>query len=120
MAAAWFNRLADPARAEAVSAGTEPAARVHPEVLAVMAEVGIDLGKATPTLLSDALARSSHVMVTMGCGEACPHVPGLERIDWALQDPKGQPLATVRVIRDDIRARVERMLVSRAWKNSAR
>ena len=115
MAAAWFNELADTATARAISAGTQPAAAVHPEVLLVMREVGIDLARAQPRFLSDQLARESNVLVTMGCGDACPHVPGLERIDWSLPDPKGQPLATVRAIRDQIRLQVGDLLKTRGW-----
>ena len=110
MAAAFFNAIADPASARAVSAGTEPGARVHPEVVAAMGEVGIDLSSARPRRLTDALAREADLLITMGCGEACPAVPGLRRDDWPLPDPKGQPLERVREIRDEIRARVEDLL----------
>ena len=110
MAAAWFNALADPALARAVSAGTEPGARVHPEVLESMKEVGIDLSTAQPRKLTPELARESALLVTMGCGEACPSVPGLRREDWPLEDPKGKPLERVRGIRDDIRARITKLL----------
>ena len=106
MAAAFFNLLADPQRARAVSAGTEPAARVHPEVVRAMQEVGIDLSRASPTRLTAELAAGASLLVTMGCGEACPVVPGLRREDWPLPDPKGQPVERVREIRDAIRARV--------------
>jgi arsenate reductase len=106
MAAAWLARLADPAKARAVSAGTQPGARVHPEVLAAMGEVGIDLSGAVPRKLTDELARGAAMLITMGCGEACPAVPGLRREDWPLQDPKGQPVQRVREIRDEVRARV--------------
>lgn len=110
MAAAWLGALADPAKARAFSAGTRPAPRVHPEVVAVMREVGIDLGTSTPRLLSDELAAQASMLVTMGCGEACPFVPGLRREDWPLPDPRGQPLDEVRRIRDEIRARVEALV----------
>jgi arsenate reductase len=119
MAAAFFNGLADPTRAIAVSAGTEPAARIHPEVVDVMREVGIDLSRARPAPLTAALARGVDLLVTMGCGEACPFVPGLERADWDLPDPKGQPLERVRAIRDDIRARVAELVRSRGWERAA-
>jgi len=112
MAAALFNRLADPGRARAVSAGTQPGARVHPEVVAVMRELDVDLSAARPRLLTDDLARGAALLVTMGCGEACPHVPGLARDDWPLDDPKGQPLERVREIRDEIRTRVARLVAS--------
>lgn len=107
MAAAWFESLADPAKATAVSAGTQPGEQVHPEVVAVMKEVGLDLAGRTPRLLDDTLARSVDLMVTMGCGEECPVVPGARREDWPLPDPKGQPYDIVRAIRDEIRRRVE-------------
>jgi arsenate reductase len=115
MAAAWFNALVDPARATAVSAGTAPGPRVHPEVQTAMAEVGVDLSTATPRLLTDELAAGAALLVTMGCGEACPHVPGLRRDDWPLEDPKGKPVERVREIRDDIKARVERLLAAEGW-----
>jgi L-amino acid N-acyltransferase YncA/protein-tyrosine-phosphatase len=92
MSAAFFNALADPSRARAVSAGTEPGDRVHPEVVA-----------------------ASQLLVTMGCGEACPFVPGLKRDDWPIEDPKGKPIAGVRQIRDEIRRRVERLIKTEGW-----
>jgi len=106
MAAAWFNALADPADAVAVSAGTQPAEHVHPQVQEVMREVGIDLSKSQPQFLSEELAKSSTLLITMGCGEACPVVPGLAREDWPLPDPKGQEIELVRATRDEIRRRV--------------
>ncbi len=113
MAAAFFNQLAEGARA--VSAGTEPGTRVHPEVVAVMREKGIDLSAAQPRLLTDELAAGATMLITMGCGEACPAVPGLRRDDWALQDPKGQPIERVRAIRDDIESRVCKLLTDEKW-----
>lgn len=110
MAAAWFNALADPTKARAISAGTEPGTRVHPEVLEAMKEVGIDLSNAQPRFLSDDLAQSATILVTMGCGEACPAVPGLRRDDWPLEDPKGKPIERVREIRDEIRSRVAKLV----------
>jgi len=115
MAAAWFRALADPGKAGAVSAGTAPAPAVHPEVIAVMAEAGIDVSGSRPRLLTDELARSAGLLVTMGCGEVCPTVPGLTRLDWNLDDPKGRPLPEVRAIRDEIRARVVGLLKERDW-----
>jgi arsenate reductase len=115
MAAAWFNQLADASKAVAVSAGTQPGSRVHPEVQAAMQEVGIDLSDAKPQLLTDSLARDAQLLVTMGCGEACPYVPGLKRDDWPLEDPKGKPIERVREIRDDVRARIEGLLKSQGW-----
>ena len=110
MAAALFNRLADPAKARAVSAGTQPGDHVHPEVVEVMRELGIDLSGTRPRALTDDLARGADLLVTMGCGQACPLVPGLARDDWPLPDPKGQPMARVREIRDEIESRVARLL----------
>jgi arsenate reductase (thioredoxin) len=116
MAAALFNALADPAKAHALSAGTKPGRAVHPEVAEAMREIAIDLSSAAPRLLTDALARSANLLITMGCGEECPYVPSVERDDWALPDPKGRPLSEVRVIRDDIRARVAALIEARGWK----
>jgi len=118
MAAAWFNQLASPEKACAVSAGTEPGERVHPEVVQVMREVGIDLSAVSPQKLTDDLAASCDLLVTMGCGEACPFVPGLQRDDWPLADPKGRAREEVRAIRDDIRNRVEALLSHKAWKRA--
>jgi len=86
MAAAWLNHLADPAHARAISAGTSPAERIHPEVMAVMKEVGIDLSGAAPQKLTVELARGADLLVTMGCGDKCPYVPGLKVEDWPLED----------------------------------
>ena len=110
MAAAFFNQLANRIEAEAVSAGTEPGARVHPEVLAVMQEVGIDLSNAKPQKLTQELANDAALLITMGCGDKCPYVPGLRRDDWPLKDPKGLPMEEVRMIRDDIKNRVLALL----------
>ena len=115
MAAALFNRRVRPGVAEAVAAGTQPAERVHPEVVAVMKEIGVDLSAARPRLLDDALAASASLLVTMGCGEACPFVPGLEVVDWALPDPKGRPAETVREIRDEIARKVDALVRARGW-----
>jgi arsenate reductase len=115
MAAALFNKFAIAAKARAISAGTEPGARVHPEVVAAMREVGIDLSGTEPRKLTDELAVRTNVLVTMGCGESCPVVPGVERDDWPLDDPKGRSLAEVRVIRDEIERRVRRLLADRGW-----
>ncbi len=118
MAAAFFARDADPGRAEAVSAGTTPGTHVHPEVATVMAEVGIDLGGARPRRLTPELAAGASLLVTMGCGEECPYLPGVEVQDWPLEDPKGQPLDRVREIRDDVQRRVGALLASRGWARS--
>ena len=115
MAAAWFNALADASVATAISAGTAPGPRVHPEVLEAMKEVGIDLSGANPVLLTKDLAASAQLLVTMGCGEECPVVPGLRRADWPLEDPKGKPMPLVRTIRDDIRERVKILIAHERW-----
>jgi arsenate reductase len=118
MSAAFFNQLVGAGKARAISAGTRPAARVHPEVLEAMREVGIDLAGATPQRLTVELAQGASLLVTMGCGDECPHVPGLRRADWALQDPKGQSADRVREIRDDIRARVSALIQAEGWAPS--
>jgi arsenate reductase len=119
MAAAWFNRLTDPTKAGAVSAGTDPGPRVHPEVVAAMNEVGIDLSLATTAKLTTELAQRAHILITMGCGDQCPVVPGLKRDDWPLEDPRGKPVARVREIRDEIRRRVEALLEREGWRRTA-
>jgi arsenate reductase len=116
MAAAFFNRLVDPAKAQATSAGTQPWARVHPEVVATMKETGIDLTNSVPRRLTDDLAHRASMLVTMGCGEECPVVPGVERDDWPLQDPKGQTVERVREIRDEVERRVRRLVTDRGWQ----
>ena len=118
MAAAFFAALADPSKAVAVSAGTQPGERVHPEVVDVMREVGIDLHMQRPQKLTDQLARQASLLVTMGCGDECPYVPGLQRDDWPLDDPKGKPLDDVRRIRDEIRERVSHLLDAHGWSGS--
>ena len=115
MAAAWFNRLADSTKAHALSAGTQPGTRVHAEVVEAMSEVGVDLADATPTRLTDELASQSQLLITMGCGDDCPFVPGVARDDWPLDDPKGKSLDEVRIIRDEIRDRVRRLIEREAW-----
>jgi arsenate reductase len=116
MAAAFFSQMADPRLAEAVSAGTQPGERVHPEVVNVMREVGVDLSTKSPLRLTDGLARSATLLITMGCGDACPYVPGVERDDWPVPDPKGRPLGEVRRIRDDIRDCVSALLDAHGWR----
>jgi arsenate reductase len=116
MAAAFFNALADPKEAQAVSAGTQPADAIHPVVLETMREMGIDLSNAQPQRITDELARNASLLVTMGCGEQCPYVPGLQREDWTLDDPKGKPPELVRKIRDEIKAKVVHLLRDRGWE----
>jgi arsenate reductase len=113
MAAAYFNQLARGARA--VSAGTQPAERVHPLVIEAMHEVGIDLSSSVPQRLTPELAQGAQLLVTMGCGEECPVVPGARREDWPLPDPKGLPLAEVRQIREEIRRRVAALIAREKW-----
>ena len=116
MSAALFNEVADPSKAKAISAGTQPGVRVHPEVVEVMKELGIDLTPEKPKYLSEELAAGANLLITMGCGDACPYVPGLEIRDWALEDPKGMPIDRVREIRDQIRARVVSLVEERGWQ----
>jgi arsenate reductase len=107
--------LADPAKALAISAGTNPASRVHPEVVDAMGEIGVDLTGAKPQKLTQELAADATLLVTMGCGDDCPFVPGLRVDDWPLRDPKGQSADAVRGIRDDIRRRVADLVTSEGW-----
>ena len=118
MAAAWFNRLSDPAKARAISAGTDPGPRVHPEVVTAMHEVGVDLSAASTSKLTTALAQRAQMLITMGCGDQCPVVPGLTRDDWPLEDPKGKTLDVVRRIRDEIRDRVIQLVDTQGWRSS--
>lgn len=106
---ALFDRAAAD-RHQARSAGTTPAEAVHPEVVEVMGEVGIDLGGEQPTELTRDLAEWADVVVTMGCGDACPYIPGKRYIDWQLEDPADQPLEKVRQIRDEIEKRIDGLL----------
>ena len=115
MAAAWFNALVDSTKARAISAGTAPGVRVHPEVLEAMREVGIDLSAKKPQRLTDDLARGAEMLVTMGCGDQCPVVPGLKRDDWPLEDPKGKSIERVREIRDDVKRRIAELLRAKGW-----
>lgn len=110
MAAAIFNAFADPGTAHAVSAGTHPADRVHPEVVQVMHELGVDLRAATPQKLNDEITRDADWLITMGCGEECPVIPGVRRDDWPIEDPKGKSLPEVRRIREEIEVRVRSLL----------
>jgi arsenate reductase len=109
MSAALFERAAG-GRHRALSAGTTPAERVHPEVVAVMQELGIDLSDRVPRRLDRELAEQADVVVTMGCGDECPYIPGKRYVDWDLEDPKGRPIDDVRATRDDIAARVRALV----------
>ncbi|QNI30861.1 arsenate reductase ArsC [Alloacidobacterium dinghuense] len=110
MSAAFFNQFADPGLARAISAGTHPAEHVHPVVVDAMREVGIDLSHAKPQKLTAELAQNAEMLITMGCGDECPYVPGLRRDDWPLPDPKGQGIESVRQTRDEIKRRVLHLL----------
>jgi arsenate reductase (thioredoxin) len=110
MAAGWLRHFAGD-RVEVRSAGSEPADQINPVAVQAMAEVGIDITGAVPSKLDGELAHGNDVVVTMGCGDACPYFPGTRYEDWALTDPAGQPIEVVREVRDDIRERV-RGLVS--------
>jgi arsenate reductase len=118
MAAAFFSALADPTKAEAISAGTQPGARVHPEVVDAMREVGIDVAGNRPQKLTEQLASGACLLITMGCGDECPYVPGLTRDDWPLEDPKGKPVEQVRRIRDEIRTRVSDLIDAHGWRRN--
>lgn len=120
MAAALFNQRADPGKAYAVSAGTRPGTRVHPEVVTVMRELGVDLTGARPRELTGQLSAAANCLITMGCGEECPLVPGVERQDWPLADPKDQPLDRVRAIRDEIHGRVASLVAAHGWQAERR
>jgi arsenate reductase len=115
MAAAWFNQVADPAKARAISAGTQPSDHVHPVVVDAMEEKGIDLSKAEPQKLTADLAKGAALLITMGCGESCPYVPGVPILDWPLPDPKGQGIEPVRLIRDEVESRVRALVKEHGW-----
>lgn len=123
MAAAWMRHLrpddsGSGEQVRVISAGTEPGVRVHPEVLVAMREVGINLAGITPQRLTDAMLAEATDLITMGCGDVCMQLPtGLQCVDWPLLDPKGQSVAAVREIRDDIRARVVALL--EGWRSSS-
>jgi len=106
IAAALFNTYADRSKARAISAGTQPATRVHPEVVEAMRARGIDVSTAVPQKLTPELASTADWLITMGCGDECPVVPGVKRDDWPIQDPKGQPPDVVNAIVDDLDRRV--------------
>jgi arsenate reductase len=105
-----FNQHVDPSKDYAISAGTQPAEHVHPIVVDVMREVGIDLANAKPQKLTAELAQNAEMLIAIGCGDECPYVPGLRRADRSLPDPEGSPLNEVRTIGDTIRDHVERLV----------
>ena len=109
MSQALFERAAG-GRHDALSAGTTPADRLHPEVVEAMGELGVDLAGRTPRPLTRELAERADVVVTMGCGDECPYIPGKRYLDWELDDPKGRPLEEVRATRDEIERRVRRLV----------
>ncbi len=116
MAAAFFNQLADPAKARGLSAGTQPGERVHPEVLATMRELGIDLDGVKPQRLTAKMVAECRWLITMGCGDECPIAPFfVQKRDWPLEDPKGRPVAQVREIREDVRTRVVAFIAENGW-----
>jgi arsenate reductase (thioredoxin) len=115
MAAAFFNQLADTEQAYALSAGTNPGTAVHPEVQSAMGEIGIDLSAARPTKLTEELAAGAAYLITMGCGDACPVIPGARVEDWPLIDPKGKVVEEVRRIRDEIQERVAALIEREGW-----
>jgi len=111
MALGWFDHLAD-GKALAWSGGSEPGSEINPAAVAAMAEVGIDIGQEFPKPWTDEVVRAADVVVTMGCGDACPYFPGKRYEDWELDDPAGQDVAAVRPIRDEIGERVRALLAS--------
>ena len=115
MAAAFFNAAANANKARAISAGTDPAGQVHPEVLDAMRREGLDLSSSIPQKLTPALAETAQWLITMGCGDECPIVPGARREDWELDDPKGRNRAEVARIRDEIKARVHALIAREHW-----
>jgi arsenate reductase len=119
MSAAFFNQLVDATKARGISAGTYPAEHVHPVVVDVMREVGIDLAAAKPQKLTAELAQGAEMLITMGCGDECPYVPGLRRDDWPLPDPKGKDIEAVRHTRDEIKQRISALLLQEELTESA-
>lgn len=115
MSCALFNSFVDPEKAEGISAGTQPGDHVHPEVVEALKEIGIDVSNNKPQKLTLELAQTCSLLVTMGCGEACPYVPGLEKEDWPLKDPKERPIEEVRVIRDEVIERIKDLVARKGW-----
>ena len=115
IAAALFNKYANPNKARAISAGTQPGERVHPEVVIAMRGRGVDLSAERPRKLTPELASAANWLITMGCGDECPAVPGARRDDWPIPDPKGQSTDAVSAIVDDIDRRVRRFVDTHGW-----
>jgi arsenate reductase len=118
IAAVLFNHYVDSSKARAISAGTRPANRVHPEVVNALQQRGIDLSDATPQLLTPDLAANANWLITMGCGDECPVVPGIHRDDWPILDPKGQSPETVNTIITDIDHRVRAFAAAQGWNTN--
>jgi arsenate reductase len=118
MAAGWLEALAE-GRVRVLSAGSMPADQINPVAVEAMAEVGIDIASAQPKVLTDGAVQESDVVITMGCGDACPFYPGKRYEDWKLEDPAGQGIESVRPIRDEIRGRIEELLISLGIEVSA-
>ena len=116
IAAALFNQYADTSKARAISAGTQPADRVHPEVIEVMQSRGIDLSAHLPRRLTPELAATANWLITMGCGDECPVVPGTRSDDWPIADPRGQPATAVATVVDEIGGRVRRLVDEQHWR----
>ena len=116
LAAAWFNHLADPAKARAISAGTQPAAHVHPGVVRLLAEEGLAESLEAPRLLTPQLAATATMLITLGCGETCPVVPGLQREDWLISDPKGRPATVIEAIGREVEVHVLDLLDRKGWR----
>ena len=112
IAAALFNKHADPSKARAISAGTQPADHLHPEVVTAMRDLGIDVSQAMPRKLTPELASTVQWLITMGCGDECPVVPGVRRDDWPIPDPKGQPPPVVGAIIGDLDRRIRAFISS--------
>jgi arsenate reductase (thioredoxin) len=119
IAAALFNQLADPTKARALSAGTQPASHVHPEVVAIMRDRLVDLSSARPQKLTPELAATAQWLITMGCGDECPVVPATRRDDWPILDPKGRSPDVVQHIVDEIETRVRRLVRDQRWSKDA-
>ena len=117
IAAALFNSYADPSKARAISAGTQPAGRVHPEVVSAMAARGIDVSSKQPQRLTPELAQRAQWLITMGCGDECPVVAGAKRDDWPIADPKGQDGAAVEAIANEIDQRVQALIDTQQWRS---
>lgn len=115
MAAAFFNQFADPKKAKAISAGTQPVDQIHLRVKMAMSEVDIDLSKAKPIKLTPELAAGASYLITMGCKENCPFIPNVTMMDWPFEDPNGKELNQVRITRDMIKAKVLSFLAEKLW-----